>query len=76
MSEVLFDEVVSWFDNFAKVPLSATEKKAVRDKFTEAGIDLEVLPLLEDADLRDFVPEQFSISRKYQVKAALKRVRG
>ena len=72
----LEDHIASWFSTHAKVPLSEEEKKKVSTHFREAGVDIDLLHLAEDADLRELCPPTFSLARKWLLKEAIKYVRG
>ena len=77
MSTVLVRSVISWFEKNAKVPLSATEIKALEELFENEEVDVQVLCLAEDNDLlQEMCPQKFPLVRKWQLKEALKCARG
>ena len=76
MSDAVVDSIVQWFQQNAKIPLNSVEKNAVAEKLSEAGIDRELLALAEDADLRELCPVSLNLTRKWQLKEALRTIRG
>ena len=67
MSFVVAARVASWFEKNSKVPLSAEEKTLLHEKFQQFELDLELLQLARDDDLRDLCPDKFSLARKCQL---------
>lgn len=67
MSFVVVARVVSWFEKNSKVPLSAEEKTLLHEKFQQLELDLELLQLAPDDNLRDLCPDKFSLARKWQL---------
>ena len=76
MSDAVLDSIVQWFRNNSKTPLTKEEQNAVKQQLSEAGIDAELLALAEDADLRELCPVSFNLTRKWQLKEALRSTRG
>ena len=75
MSDIVFAKVVSWFQKNSKIPLSSMEKSLLLEKFEHLGLEIELLQLAEDEDIRELCPEKLSLTR-WQVREALKSVRG
>ena len=71
MSFDVVARVASWFEKNSKVPLSAEEVALVQQTFEEQEVDLELLQLAEDQDLRELCPTKFSLARKWQLREAL-----
>ena len=67
--------VASWFEKNSKVPLSAEEKTIIHEKFQQLELDLELLQLAQDEDMRELCPDKFSLARKWQLREALKHTR-
>ena len=76
MSFVVVARVSSWFEENSKVPLSAEEKTIIHEKFQQLELDLELLKLAQDEDMRELCPDKFSLTRKWQLREALKNTRG
>ena len=58
------------------MPLSAEEKALLLEMFEQLEVDLELLQLAQDEDLRELYPVKFSLARRWQLREALKDTRG
>jgi len=72
MFSIVVARVVSWFEKNSKVPLSTEAKTLQHEKFQQLGLDLELLQLAQDNDLRELCPQKFLLAKKWQLRWALK----
>lgn len=72
MSEVVFDQLISWFQTSALKPahLSENEKQSLKRKLSEYDFDEEMLEMADESDFRAVFPSDWTGKRlKFLLKA-------